>query len=98
MSAENEGRGAQPPKIQTADRARRLRETFATAGFTEEALRDVLQASDVVAAYSQGRPSLLYRTRGKSPLETLLRLFVVGAPVDVSRAKKAVWPTGLEEW
>ena len=67
------------PQISTASMSRRIRETFAAASFTEERLTEVLDAKDVASAYNQGIPSLLYRTRGGSPVETLLRLFVIGA-------------------
>lgn len=41
---------------------------------------------------------LLHRTRGATPLETIVRLFLLGVPVDEDQARTALAPLPLEWW
>jgi SAM-dependent methyltransferase len=43
-------------------------------------------------------PILLRRTAGGTPLDTLIRLFLVGVPVDAESCRAAIGPMTLEDW
>ena len=77
----------------------RVRTVLHQAGYTEPRVLEVFQAPDFFALPPPGElPLALHRTRGGSPLDTLLRLFLLGTPVDVETASRAVQPTPLEDW
>ena len=73
---------------------RRIRDTLAGAGYDDRGVSDLLGTSQASVA-GKKLPSLLRRTAGGSPLETLVRLFVLGVPVRLDQARAAV---GDLEW
>jgi SAM-dependent methyltransferase len=44
------------------------------------------------------RPRLLYRTQDGNPLSTLIRLFLVGVPVEIDALRRAVEPMDPSDW
>ena len=77
----------------------RVRTVLHQAGYTEPRILEVFQADDFFAIPRHGElPLALHRTRGGSPLDTLLRLFLLGRPVEVETACRAVRPTPLADW
>jgi len=77
----------------------RVRTVLHQAGYTEPRILELFQVSDFFDIPRHGElPLALHRTRGGSPLDTLLRLFLLGRPVDVETAGRAVRPTPLEDW
>src|SRR5262249_16153933 len=44
------------------------------------------------------QPRVYYQTRGGTPRETLIRLFLAGVAVDVKTARRALQPVPLKEW
>jgi SAM-dependent methyltransferase len=67
-------------------------------GYSNEAAREILRADPGLVTDPKRRPLYLQRTSGETPLETLIRLFLLGVPVDPETAARAVAPTSVEEW
>src|SRR5581483_6038321 len=71
-----------------------LGETLRRSHFTVAAITGLL--GDVRLTEIKSRsPRLLYAARGDSPLNTLIRLFVAGVPVDRNQAEAALNPLAL---
>ncbi|WP_399087686.1 methyltransferase [Streptomyces sp. BBFR2] len=75
-----------------ASRARtdRLREALLAAGFTADGLLELLGAPAYAALARSETVPALRATRGDSPLETLVRLFLLQRPVARARAEAAL--------
>jgi methylase of polypeptide subunit release factors len=80
------------------DDCARARDVFDRAGYTEEGFRTALGTASVLTPTATQLPPWLCRTRGGTPLHTLLRLFFLGVPVDADAARRAVEPMALEAW
>jgi methylase of polypeptide subunit release factors len=89
---------AAPPHFRDASDFPRAREVFARAGYTEDGLRTALAITEILWVLPVDVPSHLRRTRAATPLDTLIRLFFLGEPVDVDAARRAVEPMALERW
>ena len=72
--------------------APRVRDALREAGWSAEALDDLLGATARTHLDRDELAPLLRRTRDGSPLSTLARLFVVGVPVDAADAERAGVP------
>lgn len=70
--------------------AARLREALLAAGFTADGLLDLLGAPAYSALARSETVPALRATRGDSPLETLVRLFLLQEPVAAGRAAAAL--------
>ena len=68
---------------------RRIQDTLAASGYHDEGIDEILGVS-LPAVPGQKLPLLLRRTGGGSPLETLVRLFVIGVPVGTDHARSAL--------
>lgn len=68
----------------------RLRESLAQAGFTADGLLDLLGAPAYAALARGETVPALRATRGESPLETLVRLFLLQRPVPAAHAASAL--------
>ena len=71
-----------------------VREVLDKAGFDEAGIAQQCGVSEM-ARLGFGpldRPRLLWRTRDESPLSTLIRLFLIGMPVDLATLRRAVAP------
>src|SRR5688572_3635860 len=76
----------------------RVREVFRVAGYTDEAVVEALRTEGLTAVGAKRVPPLLRRTAGGTPLETLIRLFILGVTVDEAAAQGALAPMTVEEW
>src|SRR5260370_13438659 len=72
----------------------RFREVLHRADFTVPTLAGLLGGDSVTELKSRS-PRLLYATRSGRPLDTLVRLFVAGVPVDLEQARPALQPPPL---
>ena len=80
------------------DDINRVREAFDRAGFTAEKVQEAV-GKDGFTFLSRGeRAPVLRRTRGGSPLETLIRLFLCGVPVELGAAQLALAPLTVADW
>lgn len=73
-----------------------LRKVLDDAGYTDRNLIGKLGAIELPTRKAGNRPRLLRMTNGGTPQETLIRLFLFGAPVDVAAARAALHPLRLE--
>ena len=80
-----------------AEDCRRIRGVFAEAGYNEANIAKLLGHSFGALAGPK-LPWLLRRTEGGTPLETLVRLFILGQPVSWDAASAAVAPMSVEHW
>jgi len=69
-----------------------LRDVLDRAGYRDTAILDLLGAKDFPSLRGTDLPLLLRRTGGGSPLETLVRLFLMEVPVPMESFKAAVHP------
>ncbi len=79
------------------EQCRALREVLASAGFTPEGILDTIGVTDGVSIKESDILLLMRRTRGRTPLETLIRLFLMETAVDVADLRRASSPMGVEE-
>jgi hypothetical protein len=75
---------------QPGDLVARLREALLSAGFTYDGVVDVLGGTAYAALERNETVPGLRRTSGGSPLEALVRLFLLQAPVPVEQAERAL--------
>jgi SAM-dependent methyltransferase len=73
-----------------------LRRAFTAAGYTFAAVREVLGTDDTLTVMPQQVP-LVNRRLGDGAFGTLVRLFLVGAPVTPEQATRALAPLPLQE-
>jgi SAM-dependent methyltransferase len=89
---------AAPPHFRDASDFPRAREVFTRAGYAEDGIRQALGVTEILWVRPVDIPLHLRRTRAATPLDTLIRLFFLGEPVDVAAARRAVEPMALERW
>ena len=80
------------------ERLRMLRKVLSGAGFTPEKVLETIGAADPGAIRETDVLLLTHRTRGKGPLETLIRLFLIDLPVGSDDLDRAVAPMSVGEW
>lgn len=80
------------------DDFRRLRDVFNSAGYNDKGVLECLAVKDFPSIRGNDVPLLLRRTKRSTPLDTLIRLFLVEVAVDVQRLKSAIRPMQLETW
>ncbi|WP_436980473.1 DUF7059 domain-containing protein [Streptomyces sp. enrichment culture] len=73
-----------------SEEVRRLREALLGAGFTADGLLELLGAPAYAALARGETVPALRATRGHSPLETLVRLFLLQQPVPAEQARAAL--------
>jgi len=76
----------------------RIHDTLRRAEYDEKGLIRVLGPVQLPTRAGREMPYFLHLTRGTAPLDTLIRLFVLGVPVEVAAARDAVRPLALEDW
>ncbi|MFF1476615.1 methyltransferase [Streptomyces sp. NPDC058301] len=79
-----------PAGLPVPDRAARLRDALLAADFTADGLLDLLGAPAYAALARSETVPALRATRGGSPLDTLVRLFLLQQPVAYERARAAL--------
>jgi hypothetical protein len=81
-----------------SDGAGRFREVFGRAGYDEEGLVGTLGPIQLPTRLGRERAYFRHLTRRGRPLDTLIRLFLLGIPEDLDVARGALLPVPLEEW
>ncbi|MGH9280937.1 MAG: DUF7059 domain-containing protein, partial [Acidimicrobiales bacterium] len=76
---------------------RRIRDALAAAGYDDQGVTRVL-GEGIASLGGKKLPILLHRSGGGTPLETLIRLFILGVPVGMEEARAALGPMGPEWW
>ncbi|MFF1835079.1 methyltransferase [Streptomyces sp. NPDC058231] len=76
--------------LPASDRSPRLREALLAADFTADGLLDLLGAPAYAALARSETVPALRATRGDSPLDTLVRLFLLQRPVPCEQARVAL--------
>src|SRR5258708_7699147 len=77
---------------------RGIRDVLAQANYTEQGVCGVLGIENLSRLREKKLPALLRRMGGGTPLETLVRLFVLGQPAEGRAAQRAIAPMTLDEW
>jgi hypothetical protein len=85
------------PWLHDEGEARQVRDVLAAVGYDDDGVAEVLGGppSEVGAMH---RPLLLHRTRGGTPRETVIRLFIGGVAVEESAARAALHPVPPAWW
>jgi predicted RNA methylase len=81
-----------------SDGLQRVRDVLDGAGFDDEGILGALGGNELGGLGTRRNPPLLRRTAGGSPLETLVRLFVLGVEVDGDEVRRAITPTDPDGW
>jgi hypothetical protein len=91
---------ARPLSLVTRDKLRRIREVLDQAGYIERGVLAVLDTAEWPPSIRRRRARhlFLHRTRGGTPLETLVRLFLLEEPVALETARRALQPLCPEDW
>src|SRR5579883_2360086 len=97
MADSNEARDRSNP-LTVIEGARGLREALDRGNYTEAALGKLFASERLQPASAIERAAALHRTRGGSPLELLARLFLLGATLSESEARRALADTALDDW
>jgi hypothetical protein len=91
-----ESRRRPSPSIRKPELVAALRHALLDAGFTHTAVRELLSADETLTTAPHQVP-FVARRLGDGRLGTLVRLFVIGAPVSVDHASRALAPLGLQQ-
>jgi SAM-dependent methyltransferase len=86
------------PHFDDPQDALRAKECFAERGFTDAEVLATLQLSELGELKEGDIAGLVERTSGGSPLETLIRLFLIGTRVAPAAAAEALAPLDLATW
>ncbi len=76
----------------------RIREVLAQADFTDRGVAEALGGEAIRSISGQDVPLLLRRTGSGTFRDTLIRLFLIGVPVDADVFRRTVAPMEPEEW
>jgi len=76
----------------------RLRELLARLNYTDQGVSELLGIQGARSMSELDVPLLLHGTDGGSPLETLVRLFLIGVSVESRAARQATEPMELDQW
>ena len=87
-----------PLAIHDAGAIDRARQVLNAAGYTKSGIGQVLDLDPPGQQLRAGDLVRLSRLCGGSPLETLIRLFVMGHSVAEDQARRALAPMTLDEW
>lgn len=82
----------------TPDDYHRTRELLEDADYSERGICKALGLDALATPRANDIPQWQRKTRGGTPLETLIRLFLTGVPVSVSEAQRALGPLGIDGW
>src|SRR6516162_8488131 len=86
------------PTIEDPDDYQRIRDVLAEADYTDRGIMQVLGVDSLNRLGERKFPVLLRRTSGGKPLDTLIRLFILGQPVETAAAREAFYPMSLDQW
>ncbi len=84
--------------IQGPEEFARIRDVLRGAGYNEKGLIGVLGPIQLPTRAGSDLPHFEHLTREATPLNAMIRLFLVGSPVDEAAARRALEPLPLEDW
>src|SRR5271157_3764357 len=89
-----------PLAVDQPDLVHRVREVFDRAGFDEKHIYERFGVGEQgqLTMGPLDRPRLLWRTRNNDQLSTLLRVFLVGVPVELTDFRQAITPMDPADW
>jgi hypothetical protein len=87
-----------PFSFQTHTDHMRFRDVFINAGYSDSGIMGLLNGKAPSSIRENDIPLLLRCTSGGSPLETLVRLFLMEIPVSSGDASRAIAPMDIETW
>jgi methylase of polypeptide subunit release factors len=89
-----------PLAVDRPDLVHRVREVFDRAGFDEKHIYDRFGVGEQgqLTMGPLDRPRLLWRTRNNDQLSTLLRVFLVEVPVELTDFRQAIAPMDPADW
>jgi SAM-dependent methyltransferase len=88
----------QPLAVTDPDRLRRAREVLHQVGYTDDGVADALGTTAYLAIRTGDVPLLRRRLHHHSPIETLIRLFMLGLPMHGEAVARALQPMRVEDW
>ena len=80
------------------DDFRRVRDVLAAANYSEAGITEFLGCQPPSTPIAVQLPPLILQRNQGTPLETLIRLFLVGVETDVEQTRRAVQPMSLQVW
>jgi hypothetical protein len=86
------------PTVADPSRYQRIREVLEKANYTDQGVSAALGIENLGKLRERKLPALLRRVSGGSPLEVLIRLFVLSQAVDLASAQRALAPMTVGEW
>ena len=89
---------ASVPQAADAVRCERVRSALSAAHYNDEGITRSLGVSQLSGLRDRRLPALLRRLRGGSPLQTLIRTFVLGQAAEAATFARAVAPSDIEDW
>lgn len=87
-----------PFDLAERDLIRQMRDVLADVQYESQAILEVLGVRDFPELGDSDVDWLVSSTDGGSPLETLVRLLLIGVTVPVEAASRAVRPMALDDW
>lgn len=88
----------QPLVHDTPETIYRIRDVFDQAGYSDTEVAEATGMPDYLSLRDIDIPRLRRRLGHDTPLETLIRLFILGVPVDLAALQRAVQPMRWEDW
>ena len=91
---------ASPLNLDRPESIHGVREVLQRAGFDETHIPERLGVADMAALsfLAMDRPRLLRRTREGDPLSTMIRLFLIGVPVELDKLRNALGTIEPADW
>jgi predicted RNA methylase len=86
------------PAAEDSANCRKVRDVLAKANYTEQGVCGLLGIESLGKLREMKLAAMLWRTRGESPLATLVRLFVLGQSAGVAAVQRAIAPMSAGEW
>ena len=90
--------GRAVPSIADSEDYRRIRDVLAQSNYNERGVCAALGIENLGRLSERKLPALLRRVSGGTPLETLVRLFVLGQSADLEAARRSIAPMTVEQW
>jgi predicted RNA methylase len=91
-------RAREVPSVGDPSSYRRIRDVLEKTNYTDQGVSAALGIENLGKLRERKLPALLRRVSGGSPLEVLIRLFVLGQTVDLETAQRVLAPMTVEEW
>lgn len=87
-----------PPAFSDPHDYARLRAVLDAAEYSDKGIIESLGVTDFPSMRGSDTVLLLHRTRDVTPLNTLVRLFLMEVPTDINALQRAIEPMGIETW